>query len=67
MNPYQTAKEQGYSDQEIMNYLSKHPKYSQKIKTARDQNYSDEEISNYLSGNEPHKEQEEPQERTLGE
>lgn len=48
-SPYETARAQGYSDEEIMSHLEKHPKYSDKIKTARDQGYSNEEISKFLS------------------
>ncbi len=51
MNPFQLAKEQGYSDEEVFSYLEKHPEYSKKISTARQQGYSDKDISKYLSGN----------------
>lgn len=59
-NPYSTAKQQGYSDEEIINYMGSHPKYSEKIKTARDQGYSNEEISSFLGGNQKEK----PKERS---
>lgn len=48
-SPYQMAKDQGYSDEEIFSYLEKSQKYSDKIKTARDQGYSNQEILDFLS------------------
>ena len=45
-NPYETARQQGYTDEEISEYLSqKNPK----VREALDQGYSIEEVSNYLS------------------
>ncbi len=52
-SPYETARDQGYSDEEIFGYLEKHPKYSDKISKARDEGYSDEEIGNFLSSYQP--------------
>lgn len=48
-NPFQQARQQGYSDEEIMQYLEKSPKYSSKISQAREQGYSNEDIQKYLS------------------
>lgn len=44
----QQAREQGYSDSEINNFLSKKEGYSQQINTARSQGYSDGEIVRFL-------------------
>jgi len=54
--PYQRARSQGYSDEEIMSHIESHPKYSEKIKKARSQGYNDSEISEYLSSYQPKKE-----------
>lgn len=48
MNPYQTAKSQGYSDEEIVEYLSEHPDYSEKITMAKEQGYTPNQIGKYL-------------------
>lgn len=48
-SPYQTAQKQGYSDEEILGYLSQHPEYSPKIQKSKEQGYSDEEIKSFLS------------------
>lgn len=47
--PFQKAKEQGYSEEEIFQYLETDPKYSSKIKKAREEGYSNEEISDFLA------------------
>ena len=44
----QQAREQGYSDSEINDFLSKREGYSQQINTARNQGYSDGEIVRFL-------------------
>lgn len=54
-SPYQTAQNQGYSDEEILGYLSQHPEYSPKIQKAKEQGYSDEEIKSFLSTYTPQK------------
>lgn len=52
-SPYEIAKQQGYSDEEIDTYLAKKdPKYGQ----ARDAGYSREEITSFLSQKEKPKE-----------
>jgi hypothetical protein len=48
-SPYEIARSQGYSDEEIMSYLSQNPKYSDKISQAREQGYSNEEIGSFIS------------------
>ena len=48
-SPYQTAKQEGYSDEEILGYLQTHPKYMSKIDEARKEGYSDQQISDFLS------------------
>lgn len=48
-SPFEKARSQGYSDAEIMQYLSNNPQYSEKIGRAKQQGYSDEEISSFLS------------------
>jgi hypothetical protein len=64
-SPFETARSQGYSDAEIMQYLSSHPQYSDKIGRAKQQGYSDEEISQYLSSQgmqqQPSQEEERPE------
>jgi hypothetical protein len=45
------AKESGYSDQEIFDYLKTNPKYTEKFIKAKESGYSDQEISNHLFGN----------------
>ena len=45
---YQTARDQGYSDEEIFGYLSNHPDYSKKIEKAQQQGYSSQEIGDFL-------------------
>lgn len=64
-NAFQTAKQQGYSDDEILDFLGTHDKYSDKIKTARDQGYSNQEISDFFSSNNSSEQENEPQERSL--
>src|SRR5580658_7362194 len=55
---YQKAKEAGYSDQEINEFLSnEHPKFNHK--KAREAGYSEKEINKFLSSEEPPKKQEE--------
>lgn len=49
MNPYQQSRDAGYSDDEIIDYLSSQPKYSEKINKSRDAGYSNDEISSFLS------------------
>ena len=44
----QQAREQGYSDSEINDFLSKKEGYFQQINTARNQGYSDKEIVTFL-------------------
>lgn len=44
----QQAREQGYSDSQINDFLSKKEGYSQQINTARSQGYSDGEIVRFL-------------------
>lgn len=48
-NQFQLARDQGYSDEEIINHISKSDKYSSKIKLARENGYTDEQIANHLS------------------
>ena len=43
------AKSSGYTSQEIINYLSSDPTYSESIKQAKASGYTDDEIINYLS------------------
>jgi len=50
--PFETAKAQGYSDDEIFGFLEKSPTYSPKIAKAREQGYSNEEITKFLGSNE---------------
>jgi len=58
MNPFNEAREQGYSDQEIYDYLSTNREYSEKISKAKESGYSDDEITNFLSeSNEPYQQQ----------
>lgn len=49
MNPYQQSRDAGYSDDEIIDYLSSQPKYSEKINKSRDAGYSNQEIASFLS------------------
>ncbi len=44
-----TAKQSGYSESEILDYLDNQPDMQGKIKTARDSGYDDNEILGYLS------------------
>jgi len=46
---FQKARDSGYSDEEIVGYLSKNPEYSSKIQNAKQQEYSDSEIVSFLS------------------
>lgn len=46
---YQTAKDQGYSDEEINEYLkSKDPKFEEQFQSALDEGYSSEEVYDFL-------------------
>jgi len=47
-----TAKQSGYSESEILDYLDNQPDMQGKIKTARDSGYGDNEILGYLSKSE---------------
>lgn len=58
-SPYETAKSQGHSDEEIFSYLRQSPKYSGKIEKAKKQGYSDEEINSFLKTYTPKSEEEE--------
>lgn len=48
MNPFQLAKDEGYSDDEIIDYLKGHSDYSDKISSALSEGYSPQEISSFL-------------------
>ena len=50
-NPFEIAKSQGYTNEQIIDYLSKNEKYANKIKTAKDQGYTDEQISEFMVSN----------------
>ena len=54
-NPYSKSKELGYSDEEIIQHLENHPKYSDKIKKSREAGYSDEDIGKFLATRESKK------------
>lgn len=49
MNPYEQSRQQGYTDSEIVNFLSSNPKYGDKIKRSREAGHTDEEIGQFLS------------------
>ena len=47
---YQKAKQSGYSDEEIMEYLSqKDPSFTEKIQQAQNVGYTPEEVLNYFN------------------
>lgn len=52
-SPYQISKQQGYSDDEILQHLESHPKYSDKLKKSREAGYSDKDIAQFLSSEKP--------------
>ena len=58
---YKKSVEAGYSDEEIVDYLSNSSEYSDKFKTSREAGYSDEDILSFFKGSEqpqqPKKEQ----------
>lgn len=56
-SPYEQARSQGYSNDEIMEYLQGDPRYSSKISKARQEGYSSEEIGDFLSTYSPQKQE----------
>jgi hypothetical protein len=62
---YQTARDQGYSDSEIYDFLRTHPSYSDKIREAEEEGYSSEDISSFLSTYTPSKKEKKPKRSTL--
>jgi hypothetical protein len=48
-SPYQRSLEAGYSNDEIIQFLEKNPKYSEKIKKSRQSGYSNKEIGSFLA------------------
>lgn len=58
-SPFETAKAQGYSDDEILQFLESHPGYSDKIREAKSAGYSNEEIGSFLSSYSPKKKKKE--------
>ena len=46
--PFETAKSQGYSNEEILQHLNQDPNYSSKIELARQNGYGNDEIFEFI-------------------
>lgn len=52
MSPLETARNSGYSDEEIFEFFSSHPDYKEKIAKAKEAGYEDEEIISFIGESE---------------
>lgn len=62
-SPYQRSVQAGYSNDQIIDFLEKDSKYSEKIKKSREAGYSNDDIGKFLAGQQP-QESQQPQERS---
>jgi len=57
---YQRSVDAGFSDDQIIDYLSKSPEFSKKFESSREAGYSDQDVLSFIKGSQPQQKFEKP-------